>query len=103
MNVESDSCVECPSFLEFLNETEEKRKRGRPRGSFKWDPEDRDFIDSIWKDRASRQVKLDMNGKIKSARKHLSAKIERAGQKPRSLKLSDLYAQARELGLDDLT
>ena len=84
-----------PSFLEFLNE-------GRRKGSYKWDPEDGKFIDDIWKDRAARQASLDMNGKIKAARKHLVKKIQLAGANPSSSKLSDLYKQAQDLGLKDI-
>lgn len=84
-----------PSFLEFLNE-------GRRKGSYKWDPEDGKFINDIWKDRAARQTSLDMNGKIKAARKHLVKKIQLAQANPSSSKLSDLYKQAQDLGLKDI-
>jgi len=44
----SGECDKFPSFLEFLNEEDSKRGRGRPRGTFKWDPEDGKFIDDVW-------------------------------------------------------
>lgn len=93
-----------PSFFEFLAEEAEKenKKCGRPRGSFKWDPEDAKFIDDVWS-RSRSDTKMDMNAKIKAARKLLLKKIQRVGANPTSTKLSDLYKQAEDLGIQNIS
>ena len=97
----SGECDKFPSFLEFLNEEDSKRGRGRPRGTFKWDPEDGKFIDDVWNS-DSATPRTQMNAKIHAARQKLQKRIERANAIPASTKLSELYAQAQSLGLKDL-